>query len=135
MRRAYTSITKATYSQPCQVETTAQVGDPELVGALCPELPVNPVQRTDGLGVANGGAHHLAPDDAAQAQTAHEAFHRTTRHHNAFAVHLHPDLVGAIDLHVGLPDPLNMRDQHLVAPGAGTAPVGPALEGGVAPIA
>lgn len=81
------------------------------------------------------GAHHLAPDDATQAQASHEPLHRTACHHDAFAVHLHPDLVGAIDLHVGLPDPLNLRDQGLVAPGAGTTSVGAAFERGAAPIA
>jgi len=39
-----------------------------------------------------------------------------------------PDLVGAIDLHVGLPDALDMRDQNIVTPASGTA------QGGIAPL-
>ena len=31
------------------------------------------------------------------------------RHADAFTIHLMPDLVGAVDLHVGLPDLLDLR--------------------------
>ena len=65
MRRANTSMTNATYSQPCQVEITAQVRDPELVRSIRPELPVDPVQRACRLEVTDGGSHHLAPNHAA----------------------------------------------------------------------
>jgi hypothetical protein len=54
---------------------------------------------------------------------------------NALPVHLQPDLVGAIDLHVGMPDALNVRHQGVVTLRACAAQLGVALAGGVAPIA
>jgi hypothetical protein len=39
----------------------------------------------------------------------------------AFPVHLFPDLVRTIDLQVGVPDPLDVRHQGLVALDAGAA--------------
>jgi hypothetical protein len=70
MRRAYRSMTKATYSQHCQAES------------------------------------------------AHEPLDRAVGHGHALSVHLHPDLVSAVDLHVGVPDTLDMGNQFIVTLGA-----------------
>ena len=52
---------------------------------------------------------------------------------DAFAVQLTPDLVGAIDLHVGVPDPLDFRAQDLIALGACRKQAGVPLSGSMAP--
>lgn len=64
MRRANTSMTKATYNQPCQVETY-EVADSQLVRLLRPELAGDPVQRTWRLGITDRGSHDLATHHAA----------------------------------------------------------------------
>lgn len=43
VRWANTTMTKATYSQPCRVRDVREVADPELVRPLGPDLPVDPV--------------------------------------------------------------------------------------------
>jgi hypothetical protein len=58
--RAWTSITKATYCQPCQVDTYPEVRHPQLVRPVRLELPVDPVQRAWHSPVTDGGAHYLA---------------------------------------------------------------------------
>ena len=52
---------------------------------------------------------------AAQAQVPHQPLDRAARHHHTLAVHLLPDLVNAIDLHVYLPNLLDVGDQPLIA--------------------
>jgi uncharacterized protein (DUF2237 family) len=52
-----------------------------------------------------------------------------------FAVHLLPDLVGAVDLHVGLPDALDLGTKVSSRWTRCAAQLGIALMGGVAPIA
>ena len=61
---------------------------------------------------------HLASPDTCQPQALHKPLNRAAGHFNPFTVQLAPDLVGTIDLHVGLPDPLNLRQQAIIAPGA-----------------
>ena len=88
------------------------------------ELPIDPVQRAGRRVVRHGGANRLATPLALQAQTLHQTFDCAARHRNAFAVQLPPDLVGPIDLEVGLPDPLDLRQQDPIALGAGAAQFG-----------
>ena len=85
-----------------------EVRDPQLIGTLSLELPIDPIQRASCFAVADRGAHHLATHDTAQALTPHESLDRTARHHDAFTVQLPPDFVGPIDLQVGLPDTLDL---------------------------
>ena len=68
-----------------------------------------------------GGANLLATAHTPQSQPAHEPFHGTARHRNVLAVHLLPDLLGTVDLHIGLPDTFDMRHQPLIALGPGAA--------------
>jgi len=91
-----------------------EVGDPELVRPLGPELPINPVQRARRLAVADGRAHDLASHHATQPEPAHQPFDRASRCCCAFTRQLPPDLVGPVDLHVGLPDALDLRRQNVV---------------------
>lgn len=65
--------------------------------------------------------HDLAAHHTMQPQLANQSLNRATSHDNAFACKLPPHLVGAIDLHVGLPDMCNLWHQHLFAMSAGTA--------------
>ncbi len=51
----------------------------------------------------------------------HQPPDRTACDHDTFPVHLLPDLRHAIDLHVGVPDTLDLRLQNLISFGAGTA--------------
>jgi len=95
-----------------------EVRDPELVRSLGSELPVDLVQRTWRLAVADRGAHDLASHHATQSQPTHQSFDRASRRLRPFPRQLPPDLVGAVDLHVGLPDTLDLRRQDVVALGA-----------------
>ena len=88
----------------------------QLIGALGLELPIDPIQRARRFVVTDRGTHHFAAHDTPQALTLHEPLDRTTGHHDAFAVQLPPDLVGTIDLQVGLPDAFDLGHQGLVTP-------------------
>ena len=114
-------MTKATYRQPCQVETYAQVRDPQLVRPLGTELPVDSVEQARRLVVTDRRAQDFASHHTLQSAPAHQSFHRAARHGTAFTAELSPDLVVAIDLHVGLPDALDLRRQRFVASSASAA--------------
>jgi len=45
----------------------------------------------------------------------HQALDGTPGNDRALAVHLHPDLVGTVDLQVVVPHPLDGRHQHRIA--------------------
>jgi hypothetical protein len=77
---------------------------------------------------------HLATKHTAQAQTSHQSFDGAAGHRNAFAIHLRPDLVSAIDLHVGVPDPLDVWDECVIVLGSGTPQGRIAHLGCVAPV-
>lgn len=55
------------------------------------------------------------------------------RYPNTLAVHLLPDLVGAVDAQVGLPDTLDRRYRIFIALDAGAAQFRIALPGRLAP--
>ena len=112
-----------------------EVRHPELIRPLGLELPIDPVQRARRRWIADRRAHDLAADHTAQAEPAHQALDRAAGHRYALAVQLAPDLVGAVDLQVGLPDPFDLRHQDLVASGPRAAQLRPALSGRMAPIA
>ena len=95
-----------------------EVADPQLVGPFGLELPIDPVQRARRLGVRHGGAHDLA-SHARPAGLARRISRSTVQRAtvNAFAAQLPPDLVGSVDLHVGLPDALEPAAQDCIALG------------------
>ena len=99
------------------------------------KLPIDPIQRARRMGIADGRAHDLAANDATQSQPLHESLDGAARDHNAFAVHLLPDLVGAVDPPIGMPDTLNVRHPLVVALRARTAQRWIACLGGVTTIA
>src|SRR5690606_1443090 len=54
-------------------------------------------------------------DNAAQGLPAHEPFYGTSGDRNGLTIHLLPDLISAVHLHVGLPNTLDMRHKHVIA--------------------
>ena len=88
-----------------------EVRDPQLIGAISPELPVDAIKRAWRLGVHDGGALRLASAHALQALQSHQPFDSTARHADTFPIELKPDLVRTIDLQVGVPNTLNLRRQ------------------------
>ncbi len=92
-----------------------EVRHPELVRAVGLELALHMIQRAGRIGIGNRRSHLLAPNRALQAHTAHQTFNGATGYAGAFAVHLHPDLICAIDLHVGVPHAFDMRHQLSIA--------------------
>ncbi len=70
----------------------------------------------------------------AQAQPPHQPLNSTESHGRSFTPELPPYLVGTVDLHVGLPDALNLRRQQFVALVSSPALVRLAHQRGVAPM-
>ena len=66
------------------------------------------------------GAYPLASDRATQAQLAHQPLNGAAGHGHVIALDLAPDLLGAIDLQVGVPDALDLgrQDGVTASPGA-----------------
>jgi hypothetical protein len=91
-------------------------------------MPIDPVQRTWRFAITDGGAHDFAAHHPAQPQCAHQPLDCATGHRHAFACQLPPHLVGAVDLHVGLPDAFNLRHKHLVTVSTRTALMGRAQQ-------
>lgn len=85
------------------------------------ELPVDPVQRARGTRISSRRADPLAANRATRTLQFHQPRDRTACHRNTFPIHLFPDLRHTVDLHIGLPDTLDLRLQKLVAFGADAA--------------
>lgn len=98
------------------------------------KLAVNVIVRIRRCRIRHGSAYNLATSDAGQALFAHEALDRAARHGNAFAFELPPDLLCAIDLHIEMPNPFNLRQQDVIALGACAAQLGLPLMGSMAAI-
>ena len=111
-----------------------EVRDPELIGPIGFEDPIDPVQRTRRLHVADRGSHHLAAAHALQPQALHQPLHRAARNAQPLPIHLLPNLVCAVDASVGLPHTLNLLNKGVVSLCTSTAQMGVALTGGVAPV-
>src|SRR5664279_2570409 len=94
-----------------------EIRNPQLVRSLGPELAMDVIQRTGRLVVTDRRAHHLAAHHAAQALPPHQPLDGAPRHRHALARQLTPNLVRAVDPHIGLPDALDLRHQLVVAPG------------------
>jgi hypothetical protein len=85
--------------------------------------------------VRNRGANHLATACTLQSQAFHQPLDGAACNLDTFTVHLMPDLVGTVDLHVGLPDLLDLGHQGVIRLGTCTAQFGLALARSMAPIA
>ena len=82
------------------------------------EHPVDPVQRARCLHIWHRGARSFATARTLQTQAFHEPLDGAACYPYALAVHLHPDLVGTIDLPVSVPHALDVCDKFIVALGA-----------------
>jgi len=76
MRRAKTSMTKATYSRPSEVETEVKSETRSWFGRSALNRLFILFQRTRGLRVPDHGAYDLAVDHAARALAAHQSVGR-----------------------------------------------------------
>ena len=95
-----------------------KIRHPQLIRAIRFELPIHPVQWTRRTAVRHRGLDRFATHGAAQPETAHQSFHRTACHRDTLALQLSPDLISAVDTQIGVPDPLDVRDQLRITPGA-----------------
>src|SRR5512135_1933324 len=111
-----------------------EVRHPQLIGALRPELPVDPIQRARQRIVSHGRLDDLAAPHAFQTQPLHQPLDRATGYLNVLALQLPPDLLGTIHLEVGMPYALNMGLQRLITLGAHAAQCGIALLRNMTPI-
>ena len=80
------------------------------------------------------GAYDLATAYTAQAQSAHQSLDSAPGNGNSLTVHLFPDLVGSVDLHIGVPDPLDLRDKFVIVLGPVTAQYRLAHLGSMTPV-
>jgi len=135
MRRAKYINHKGHIDKALPGRDIGKVGHPELIGPLCLELAMDPVQRARCGCVAIGYLHDLAPPHTTQAGAAHQAFDGAAGGLEALAPQLAPDLFRAIHLHIGLPNTFNLRGQHLITLGTGAAQRRIALLRSVTPVA
>jgi hypothetical protein len=96
------------------------VGKPDVL--LDAIQAIDPIQRARGYGIRNRRANTLASHHAAQTQLLHQPFDRAARHRDTLPVHLLPDFIRAVDLHVGLPHTLDLRPQTFIADCANRPP-------------
>lgn len=91
------------------------VGHPQPVRHQRCKTATDKVQRPLGGRISDGRALHLATTCPFQSRTTHEPLDRATRHEDAFAVELQPDLASLVDAEVGLVDPADLDEQGLIA--------------------
>lgn len=111
MRRANTSMTNTTYSQPCEVAIWVKSGTPRLVwpldfGHLAGPSPLGNGAEASGSGIVVRTL--LLPRVPMQPQAPRQALDRAMRDTDVLATHLLPDLGGAIHLPIGVPDTLDI---------------------------
>ena len=111
-----------------------EVRYPQLVWPIGFELAIDPVQRAWQCFVGDRGAHDLATARPLQPQAFHQSLNGAACHFDAFAPHLMPDPVGAVGLHVGPPDLLDLRHQDVIRLGPCAAQLGLALARSMTPI-
>src|SRR3546814_17191344 len=82
--------------EACQSMHVGEIDDPQGVWPADAKCPIDLVQRTRRIRVADGGDRLLPPTDACQPHSAHYTFHSASRTHAALPPHLVPDLACAI---------------------------------------
>jgi hypothetical protein len=109
-----------------------------MVNVPCPaaylNLAIDPVQWAWHPFVRDRGTYDFASARTLQPQTFHQPLDGATCYLDAFTAHLMPDLVDTVDLHVGLPDLLDLGHQAVIRLGTCTAQFGLALARSMAPI-
>ena len=87
---------------------------PQRIWAIGSELPMHAIQWARRGRVAHRGFDRLTAHDALQTIQSHQPLHRAVGHVDAFAPQLTPDLAGAVDLEIVVPDLLDWLAQALV---------------------
>jgi hypothetical protein len=85
-----------------------EIGDPQAIGSRCSEVAVDQIGRALVAGGRGGGPPLGAPHDPTDAQLTHEPGDVVAADLDAFPAELPPELTGAVDLIVGVPDPLDL---------------------------
>jgi hypothetical protein len=98
-----------------------EIGHPELVGPLGPEIALDQIARQCCAVVGNRRAASPASNHSLQAHPAHKSLDRTARSHDALPPQLPPDLAGAVDLQISLVNALDLANQFGIATAAGQA--------------
>ena len=98
----------------------------ELIGRLRLELPIHTNEWIRCFRIADRRSAYISELHASKAAAAHKAFEGAAGYHMAFSAQLPPDLLGAVDLRVLLPDAVDMRQQQSVSFPAHTATSPPA---------
>src|SRR5574343_1898089 len=91
-----------------------EVANPQLVWPIGPELAIDPVQRARRSSISKGGAHDLATHGSAQTGATHQALDRAACHFDLLTLELTPDLLGTVDLHVGMPHAMDVSTHEFV---------------------
>ncbi|GCE91961.1 hypothetical protein MSKU15_3562 [Komagataeibacter diospyri] len=99
-----------------------EVRDPELVGSLGPELPVDPVIGTGTRRIRTGRDDLPAPDHPLQAHLPHQALDSAARDLPSFTLQAVPDFARTINTTVVVPDPTDMRHQIPITSGTYAGP-------------
>src|SRR5690606_11921363 len=109
------SVDNKGYIQPSLPSgNVGKIRHPEPVRALNVEVAPYEILRACRCAIGRCGAHPLATAHPFNAQVAHQTFDRTPCHANTFTIHLLPDLAGAVDAKVLLPDSIDLRAQLFI---------------------
>src|SRR3982750_3029051 len=117
MRRAKTSMMKATIDETGPRRDVGKVGHPQGVRMRRFELPIDAIERTRGGRIADCGADPFAPHHALQAHRAHQARYGAASDRGPFPQKLSPDLPDAINAEILLVYPPDFGPQGDIAPG------------------
>jgi hypothetical protein len=120
--------------QALALRDVGEVRHPQLIGPVCLDLQVDPVLWAWCIDVWGRGANDLAMSYTAQAQSAHQSLDSAAGNSNSLSVHLFPHLVGSVDRHIGVPDPMDLRDKFVILLGPVTAQCWFAYLGCMAPV-
>ena len=85
------------------------------------QMVIGPIHWTRGCGIGSGRARALAAHQGAQTQSLHQLFDGATSHSDALPVHLLPDSIRTMDLHVVLVNTLDLGPQTFIAYRTGIA--------------
>jgi hypothetical protein len=78
-------------------------------------MAIDAVQRARRCFVRDHCANEFTPAKAVESQAPHHRLDLIARHLGSFTTHLMPDLDSEINLHIGLPDGLDLRHQSFIA--------------------
>jgi len=89
------------------------------------------IQRANYIGVAKGGLDRFTQHNAFEPQLSHETLERASGQREAFTLQLMQHFTRSVGLEVFFPDATNLKTQHFIALGAGSAQCGIGLPPGM----